>query len=570
MASKRAGHTTGREDTTMTNTTTTTSTDAGPRMEEVDPATLLIDRNVRRDPAPDKTLVESVRDLGVLVPLVAVRTDEGVRVRYGHRRTRAAIEAGCATVPVWVFDPDPAGTDVDRIVAQWAENEHRENLTDADRLAAVEQLSAFGVSAAQITKRLKTKRGQVDATLTVAKSSLAKAATERYAFLTLDQAATLAEFEADEDAETLTALVAAAKESPGQFAHVAQRARDEREAQAREQAARETIAASRVTVLDGRAPSRYGPTQNGPERLVTELTDADGQPLTLAGHATCPSHAAYLVVEHGYWTAEQAATVRLAATEDNSDTGDYDDPEDYAGVEDYDDLDPDVEGQDPDDGDGPTTAWGPRYAAAYVCRDYAAHGHTPRWTGYDSGSRDTAPASEAEAAEQKEAARAERKRVIENNKAWASAEVVRREWLTAFLTRKTAPKGSAAFVAQSLAHCGHALTQALTYPHRLGRVLLGCEDAAAAYVRGSALILALLDGASDRRAEVVTLGMVLAAHEDATGKHSWRNVDPATARYLRYLAEHGYTLTEVERLACGETPLPEVDDDPTGDPVPAQ
>ncbi len=239
--------------TDTTSTTTDTDTGAlaaagpaaaapaarGPRMEQIDPSLLLLDRNVRRDAAPDKTLVESVHDLGVLVPIVAVRTEAGIRVRYGHRRTHAAIQAGQATVPVWVFNTDHADS-------------------DTDRLAAVEQLSAFGASAAQITKRLKTKRTQVDAALAVAASPLAKKATERYEFLTLDQAAVLAEFDAGDDADTVKALVACAKDSPGQFAHVAQRARDDRAARAREQAARDAIAASGVTVLSGRAPSRYG------------------------------------------------------------------------------------------------------------------------------------------------------------------------------------------------------------------------------------------------------------------------------------------------------------------------
>ncbi len=76
-----------------------------------------------------------------------------------------------------------------------------------------------------------------------------------------------------------------------------------------------------------------------------------------------------------------------------------------------------------------------------------------------------------------------------------------------------------------------------------------------------AQIAGLLDGATERRAEMVTLGMVLAAFEDNTGKHSWRNVDPSTAAYLRFLAEHGYGLSDVERLACGETPLPDADAD---------
>ena len=292
-------------DTTNTSTTTSTDTDTdtgalaatgpaaaapgaqGPRMEQIDPSLLLVDRNVRRDAAPDKTLIESVRDLGVLIPIVAVRTDAGIRVRYGHRRAHAAIQAGQATVPVWVFDTDHDGSDTDRIVAQWAENEHRAALTDTDRLAAVEQLSAFGVSAAQITRRLKTKRTQVDAALAVAASPQAKKSTERYEFLTLDQAAVLAEFDAGDDADTVKALVAAAKDSPGQFAHVAQRARDDRAARAREQAARDAIAASGVTVLSGPAPSRYGPA-GGPERLLADLTAPGGEPLTPAGHAACP------------------------------------------------------------------------------------------------------------------------------------------------------------------------------------------------------------------------------------------------------------------------------------------
>jgi len=235
-------------DTASTTTSTTTDADTEalaaaepavaasaaqePRMEQVDPSLLLVDRNVRRDAAPDT-----------------------------HTGTVA-----CAA------------------------------LTATDRLAAVEQLSAFGVSAAQITRRLKTKRTQVDAALAVAASPLAKKATERYEFLSLDQAAVLAEFDAGDDADTVKALVACAKDSPGQFAHAAQRARDDQATRAREQAARDAIAASGVTVLSGRAPSRYGPA-GGPERLLADLTNPQGEPLTPAGHAACPGHGAHLAVE---------------------------------------------------------------------------------------------------------------------------------------------------------------------------------------------------------------------------------------------------------------------------------
>jgi len=47
---------------------------------------------------------------------------------------------------------------------------------------------------------------------------------------------------------------------------------------------------------------------------------------------------------------------------------------------------------------------------------------------------------------------------------------------------------------------------------------------------------------------------VLAAYEDATGKHSWRHLDPATARYLHFLTDAGYTHSPVEHLACSQQP----------------
>ncbi|MGH3658615.1 MAG: hypothetical protein ACRDUA_18315 [Micromonosporaceae bacterium] len=82
----------------------------------------------------------------------------------GHRRTLAAVEAGLSAVPVLVVADertDDAGT-VERIVRQYAENEHRNGLSTTDRLGVVEQLSLLNVSAAQIAKRTRMKRPRVD------------------------------------------------------------------------------------------------------------------------------------------------------------------------------------------------------------------------------------------------------------------------------------------------------------------------------------------------------------------------------------------------------------------------
>ena len=440
----------------------------------VDPATLLVDRNIRTDARLDRDFVASVRDLGVLVPIVAVRTAEGsLRVRYGHRRTLAAVEAGHAYVPVVVVADEATddAAEVERLVGQYAENEHRTGLSTSERVEVFTQLEAFGVSAAQIAKRTKTRRRDVDAALSVSKSDLARAAAERYAFLDLTQAATVAEFE--DDAEAVKALVKAARD--GGFDHLAQRLRDERaEAAARAQVVDELTAAG-VTVIER-------PGWMDAASAVEDLTDSDGRPLTVDGHADCAGHAAYV---GSHWSG-------------------------YG-----DDIDHD-EGM---------------YVAVYVCTDPAAHGHRSRW----EQQRAQRPGLTDE---QKAAANAERRRVVANNKAWRSAETVRRAWLTTFLARKTAPKGAAGFVAQSLVRADHELRRALERAHLEARDLFGGSVSA--------------EETSDGRAQMIGLGLVLAAYEQGTGVWSWRAPSDSTAWYLRYLAAQGYELSEVERLACGE------------------
>lgn len=488
-------------------------TTASVQVRLVDPRDLLVDCNIRTDMRLSKEFVADVRERGVRTPITVTAADEGqLRVRLGNRRTLAAIEAGRATVPVVVEDDQ--GDDVGRIVDQFAENENRAGLTAGERVGVVEQLTAFGVSPAQITKKLRVlKRGEVDAALAVSGSALARAATDRYA-LTLEQAAGLAEFDGDD--ETVKALVVAAEDSPGRFVHVLQRARDDREDAARGRAAVEAIAVSGVAVLEGRAPWHNEP---GPVRLLADLRDGDGQPITPAGHAGCPGHAAHLGVQHGHWTDAQAATVLLDGDEST---------------------------------EGPTE-YQARYAADYVCTDFRAYGHMLRWAGQTEDA-DSVPATNAEAAARKEAARLQRRAVIDNNKAWRSAEVVRREFLTTLLARRTPPKGASTWIARALAHGDHAYTRAASEGHKLACSIFGVQPRAGYYTATPDGLLGLLEGASDTRAQVVTLGLVLAAYEAATGTDSWRTVSHPTVTYLRFLTQSGYTLSDVERLACGDQP----------------
>jgi ParB family chromosome partitioning protein len=209
-------------------------------------------------------------------------------------------------------------------------------------------------------------------------------------------------------------------------------------------------------------------------------------------------------------------------------------------------------------------SWGePPVQAVHVCTDPSGHGHAPRYGG--SLPARSGPLSDDE--------KAERARVRENNAAWRSAETVRRDWLRGFLARKTAPKDAPVFLAHALAAGDHALRRALERGHPLGRDMLGADNAATGWNAAARQLGDLLAKASPARAQMVGLGLALAAYEDATGVHSWRNPDPATRRYLAYLVANGYTPSDVERLVLDtedtDDPADEADEDqddtPTGE-----
>ena len=248
---------------------------------ELDPRSLLVDVNIRTDARLDKDFIASIKDLGVLVPITAVRTAGGeVRVRFGHRRTLAAIEADLATVPVEIVGDEATdnAAQIERILTQQAENAHREALTSSEQLGVVEQLSAFGMSAAQVAKRTKIKRGQVDASLGVVGSDLAKAATERYDFLTLEQAAAVAEF--DNDADAVKELVVAAQQGRG-FDHLLQRLREDRADEALIEAKVAELVTAGITIIDR-------PNWTDAPKDLDTLARCTNTEITPESHAECP------------------------------------------------------------------------------------------------------------------------------------------------------------------------------------------------------------------------------------------------------------------------------------------
>lgn len=196
------------------------------------------------------------------------------------------------------------------------------------------------------------------------------------------------------------------------------------------------------------------------------------------------------------------------------------------------------------------------YRIGYACADLAANGHYP--------SRPTKLRSSDMTDVEREQAKAARKDVITSNQAWESAEKVRRAWLKKLFGGKTAPKGAVKFVAESLARADHELSQAISGNNEMALTLLAVK--ATGNMAGCKALAAQMARATDARAQLIALALVLSAYEARTGKHSYRKIDDATSRYLLFLQSIGYVLSDVETRAT-VTAAPADPAQPTPDPA---
>lgn len=178
-----------------------------------------------------------------------------------------------------------------------------------------------------------------------------------------------------------------------------------------------------------------------------------------------------------------------------------------------------------------------------VCTDPGKYGHVDRFTGSPAPAKPDTP-------EAKEAAKAERRLVIDNNKAMQAANAVRRSWLKEFLQQRTAPKELLRFCVDTFA-TGRALDGWLN-----GLSAGGDVDAAAALglerprTYGDVPVtLTSGEQVADGRLPLQLFAHVAAAHEVSINRESWRGTDRRTAlvRWLTFLQSQGYTLSDVER-----------------------
>jgi len=103
-------------------------------------------------------LTNSVRELGVLQPLLVRSSGDGYELIAGERRWRAAKRAGLQDVPVIVRDAD----DTTSLEQALVENLHRQDLNALEEAAAYQQLvDDFDFTQARIAKRVGRSRSAV-------------------------------------------------------------------------------------------------------------------------------------------------------------------------------------------------------------------------------------------------------------------------------------------------------------------------------------------------------------------------------------------------------------------------
>lgn len=96
-------------------------------------------------------LVDSIREHGILEPLVIAKTPAGYQIIAGERRWRAAKIVGLKTVPVIMRETSPQGM----LEMALVENVQREDLNPIERAQAfIRLMKEFGLSNKEIAQRI--------------------------------------------------------------------------------------------------------------------------------------------------------------------------------------------------------------------------------------------------------------------------------------------------------------------------------------------------------------------------------------------------------------------------------
>lgn len=265
------------------------------------PTLLQAGSNIRADLRVSPEFVETIAGLGVLKDIDVYPTLTGLVVLDGHRRHRAAIEAGLETVPVRIVD---VAGELERIGLQLTENDAHEHTSTVDRARAINQLVLMGLPASELRKR-GVKASEATLARRVANASQEVAELGESASLGLDDLAKVAEAEAELPKDIAGIVVEEIREAPGKIDHFLERARDEaRRRQVYEDAVLELRQQGVKVIREDEFYDGF-PKSN---QFLWNLVDEYGK--TVEPHDNCPGNAAYVtVIGSGDYTNAQTRFV---------------------------------------------------------------------------------------------------------------------------------------------------------------------------------------------------------------------------------------------------------------------
>lgn len=253
----------------------------------IDPTLLQEGSNIRADLRVGPEFVETIKGMGVLKDLDVYPTLTGLVVLDGHRRHRAAIEAGLETVPVRIVD---VAGETERIGLQLTENDAHEHTSAVDRARAINQLVLMGMPTAELRKR-GVRASEATMARRVANASQEVADLGESASLGLDDLAKVAEAEAELPKDIASMVVEEIREDPGKIDHFLKRASDEaRRRQVYEDAVLE-LRQQGIHVITADEFYDGFPKNN---QYLWNLVDEYGN--GVEPHESCPGHAAYISV----------------------------------------------------------------------------------------------------------------------------------------------------------------------------------------------------------------------------------------------------------------------------------
>lgn len=220
-------------------------------------------------------LVTSMAKVGLVQPIVVAKNGKGYNIIAGHRRFAAAQALDWKTIECDVVDLSNPKLDIGRIMA---ENEVRENLSGAEKLAGYQTMIDLGYTDEEMVEVSGAEPDEIAAVRKVAEAPK-KVITSMPKQATLEEMAALAEFSKGDEHKTLLGVV-----GTDNFAHTAERLRQERQRRAKVEAAHKLLKDNDVRLIS-REDTYYG----------KALRLSDGRlKLDIQKHTECPGHCAFV------------------------------------------------------------------------------------------------------------------------------------------------------------------------------------------------------------------------------------------------------------------------------------